>query len=240
MIAFETVSTPTLSITKSQINRHFKQAEIDLEIENIIENRDDVVTHVDPETNELLVGYLMHDEDAEWDFWDARATVDSDIGEHGLLVQFTTQWERDEYFDRLEAEGHLPFIVDRHKHGNTHYSIANTAGYPDRQFDVAPVGVFVLDPFNEKLLKDGKLDHDNAKSIANSMLDSFSDYVNGEVYYASVERFKVDEHGHWQQTSIESRDNCIGHTHAMNVLKFDLMGMSPEPKPSTPTSDFTL
>lgn len=43
--------------------------------------------------------------------------------------------------------------------------------YPDRRWDVAPCGVYVLDEYTSESLKKGEIDEDKAREIANSQCE---------------------------------------------------------------------
>ena len=213
----------SIEITKSALNKHFGQKEIELPLEEAPFDKDCLLVRINPENNALVLGYLVTDRDASWDGWPMPSTINDEIGPEGLMVEFRSEMDRDEAIEALKEKGHIPFIVDRYKHGLVHYSISNTGGYPDRQFDVAPSGVYVLDEITEQMLKDGDINEDQAKEIANRTLDDYSSFCNGDVYICVLEEFKLDEQGNWERTSHDEVMGQMGIDNGMSVLKNELL-----------------
>ena len=171
----------------------------------------------------VLVGKLVHDECAG----------DYDWMEGDSFREFRTEWDRDAYVTELKADGvdeRRIFIVDKYDHSAVHYSVANTAPYPDRRWDVAPCGVFVIDAEGESGWPiDGYTDADGTfhspVEMANSLLDEYSNWCNGYVYGVIVESFPTMAHYETAQmdgddgTEEESVWGLIGHEYAMEELK---------------------
>jgi hypothetical protein len=91
---------------------------------------------------------------------------------------FRSEDERDEYIEAQVADG-IPaaniFIVDKYDHSSVHYSVNNTVGYSDRQWDVAPSSVLILDGR-------GETGATISVESANATLDDYSNWANGDVY----------------------------------------------------------
>jgi hypothetical protein len=209
-----------ITLQKDPVNQFYRERYVELELEH--EPVDDtVIVKHDADTDELVVGYLTHDNDLQWDCWDLPSSVRSEIGDQGLLVEFRSEMERDEYMEEMAKEGEICFVVDKYEHGNVHYSIEATGSYPDRRWDVAPCGVYVLDADTKERLKSGDIDEEQVREITNSLLDNFSDFCNGDGYGCTVEKFEKNEEGDWEQKSEDSCWNFIGRSHAEQSLKED-------------------
>ena len=143
-----------------------------------------VTTHSD---GGVTVSYLVHDDDPSPVFDE----------EESPLKEFRTQWDRDAYIEQKTAEvgAERVFVVDKYDHSGTHFSIKDTANYPDRQFDVAPSNVLVVP-------KDVEIEH--ARAFAESTLNVMNEFNAGDVYGVVTQTW--DAHG----TELES-DACWGY-----------------------------
>lgn len=86
---------------------------------------------------------------------------------------------RDSFYDEcVEAVGvdHV-FVVDVYSHGLDHFSVADTRDYPDRRWDVAPACILAVPP-----------NVTNPVEWANGALNSYSSWVNGDVWAVCRER----------------------------------------------------
>jgi len=171
----------------------------------------------------VLVGRLFHDEDSFDYNW-----MDGDS-----FREFTTEWDRDAYIEELKDEGVDPrriFIVDKYDHSAVHYSVANTAPYPDRRWDVAPSGVLVVDrdgeygwPLDGYTTNDGV--HHSAVDNANALLDDYSNWCNGDVYgivisqYPTIAHYETAEDDGNEGDVIETCWGYIGFDYAVEELE---------------------
>lgn len=171
----------------------------------------------------VLVGKLFHDDEAS----------DYEWMEGDSFREFRTEWDRDAYIEELKAEGVDPrriFIVDKYDHSAVHYSVADTAPYPDRRWDVAPCGVLVVDRDGEMGWPlDGYTDNDgkfhSSTDNANALLDDYSSWCNGYVYGYVVTKFPTI--AHYETAKINEGDDgdvvdsCwqfIGYDYAVSEL----------------------
>lgn len=184
--------------------------EFGVEFSSFIHNQEREVYEIEVSKtpNSIIVGCLKVDHDA-LDFFD------NDEGA-GTFKEFSNIDSRDEFLSTLKKSS-LFYLVDKYDHGNVHYSIANTQNYPDQRWDVAHgCAVFIpCDDIQEEYKKAKKkmtVTEAKDKFIAdsNSVLSSYSDYCNGEVYGYSVATF--DKKG-----TLINEDECwgfIGHDYA--------------------------
>lgn len=124
--------------------------------------------HVTPYSDDLIwrngdeVAYLAHDEDG-WANWEWPEGV--------IFEEFRSEWSRDDFIEAHTDETQTAFVVDKYDHGNVHFSLANTALYPDRRWDVAPSCVIVVPH-----------DFRDPRGAAQVILDEYSKSCNGDVW----------------------------------------------------------
>lgn len=134
-------------------------------------------------TSETPTGYVLtflvqdecYGEDFEWD----NPDTPNDEWVNGCFRDFRDsrdgggQEARDTFATEMieEVGVYRVFIVDVYSHGMDHFSIANTAPYPDRQWDVAPACVLAV-----------PADVTNPREWAEGVLETYSSWVNGDVW----------------------------------------------------------
>lgn len=207
------------SISGEDANRHFKEKDIDLELNFVAVDQDDIEIRHDKEKDALVVGYLAHDFDPEWDAWPSDPSPHDDIGEEGVFIEFRDEVSRDEFMERMESENRTPLVVDRYQHGLVHFSVANTMEYPDRRWDVAPSGVFVPNDYLQEQFNKEEITREELIAQANASLNAYSDYCNGSVYGCVVETFMKNENGAWEQVEEEAVWGHVGRESAEETLK---------------------
>lgn len=185
-----------------------------------------------------LVGYLCADSDAA-DFFE------NDSGSGGWLPCRSISQVEDALarakFERKEA-----LFVEKYEHGRVHYSVAGTGDYPDQQWDVGGAGVFIpCDDVQAKFrsatrkakkavkeldIASVSYDVDAASLLrapreemivdSNKVLDSYSDWCNGDVYGVVVEpvRWNSEDQSFEQVGDEDSCWGYIGHEHATKSL----------------------
>lgn len=201
-------------------NRHFNQDYISLRLDCEIVGQNPIF-QLEGET--LVVGYLTPDSDV----------MEFDFSEGESLKVFRSQGERDTYFMAMQENDRNPLLVERYSHSADHYSVIGTKDYPDRQFDVVPSAVYT--PSTDMLdeLKSGAIDEKELIQRANLTLDSYSDWANGNVYGAVIEKFKYDADAEvWEPSEAsDSVWGMIGHEAAEAELKSMMQFEEiPEPK----------
>ncbi|WP_199028466.1 hypothetical protein [Ralstonia sp. ASV6] len=156
----------------------------------------------------FVVGVLVPDNDSR--HLDPRTNDDG----FGDFKEFGSQGERDAFLNSVLEEGKLAFVVDKYEHGLVSYSVSGTVSYVDQQWDVAPSGVFVpCEDLQEEFAKrrdaiQATLATGEAPVVlraraheaaaqefiksANSSLEEFSDWANGNVYGVCVYHFDRD------------------------------------------------
>lgn len=149
----------------------------------------------------IIVGCLKVDNDP-LDFFD------NDEGA-GKLHEFNSVDSRDEFLATLKKSS-LFYLVDKYAHGNVHYSVSGTQNYPDSRWDVAHgCAVFVPCDYIQDEYKKAKRKMTVAEAKekfvkdSNSVLDSYSEYCNGEVYGYSIATY--DKKG-----NLLNEDECWG------------------------------
>lgn len=157
---------------------------------------------VERDGGDLTVRYAVQDEDPSY--------VDDPMDRDGVtFVRFDNGRERDEWLDEHEL-GPRSFLVERYEHGLVRYSVAYTGYYPDRRWDVA-MGVAVL-------TLDDQWEGDDLEAIANSLLDEYSDWCNGNVYGVVEERFTLDDAGEWIDDDDDAMWGVIGDDAARDYV----------------------
>lgn len=150
---------------------------------------DDILLHRDGDT--ITIGFIDYDtspSDFEW-------------GEgccYGDFQKFSRGDDREALMQEILDEGKIAFFVECYQHGNSHYSVANTKGYPDRRWDVGLAGIIippseVQDRYKAILKAEGE---SAARAYAikdsNGTLDEYSKWCNGEVFVKVMETIKID------------------------------------------------
>jgi len=164
----------------------------------------DSVEKIDGDTK--IVGYVVQDDCSGQSFeWDLECNGQfEEFRDADSLVSRMKEWKE---------LGLAVFLVDRYEHGNVHYSIAKTANYPDRQWDVATCAIYALPK---------EFTGEDAAEFANSILDEYSSWCNGEVYGAVWETFKKESCGHYHQKDLESCWEIIGYDNALEEMKTNI------------------
>ena len=200
----------------------------------------DDVTIVRTAENAVEIGYLTRGE-AYGDFWEDEGA--------GEFRRFRTQTDRDAHIEDKRAEGLLALIVDRYEHGNVHYSVANTANYPDRQWDVAPSGVLVPHAdvqeryrsemaaaaglAGDERARAEKAAMDNVVADSNTVLQTYSDWCNGEIYDIVIEKVEFSADGGVAAHEHEYFCGHIGIEDAVSFMK-DEMSAAFDPQAPSP------
>jgi hypothetical protein len=131
-------------------------------------------THINPSAKILDDGTIR----VVWAVNDTDVRSDYEWMEGDSFETFRSEDERDGYVAAQIADG-IPaaniFIVDKYDHSSVHYSVQDSAPYPDRRWDVAPSGVLVLDGR-------GATGATISVESANATLDDYSNWANGDVY----------------------------------------------------------
>lgn len=159
-------------------------------------------------SDKVAVGYLTHDESPS-DFWED--------GGNGEFKVFRTQWDRDGWINERQERGLTVYVVDEYKHGLVHYSVRDTAGYTDREWDVAPRAALAI-PF-----EDWGTDAADQLGVANGILDEYSKWCNGEVYGACVAVLTINrENGEVVDEDDNSVWGAIGREWARDLLEEEM------------------
>jgi hypothetical protein len=140
---------------------------------------------------------------------------DVDVLDTNIFEVFRTEWDRDAFIEEKVAEGHSRddiFIIDKYDHGSVHYSISNTKNYPDRQWDVAPCGVFVHVPD-----PDSTMTEEEKRQYVNNIMDDYSEVSNGNVY-GVIEQY-VDEYGDTLAREGNQTWGFVGTTDTRNLIE---------------------
>lgn len=158
-----------------------------VEFESFIHDRKDKQVYeveVSQTPTSIIVGCLKVDESPMGFFEDDE--------DSGTLKEFRSVDSRDEFLSTLKKSS-LFFLVDKYEHGSVHYSVSGSKNYPDQRWDVAHgCGVYIPSEYIQEEYKKAKKKMTVAEAKekfsidANSTLDSYSDYCNGEVYGYSI------------------------------------------------------
>lgn len=175
-----------------------------VEFENFVHERHDRDVYdieVSHTPTSIIVGCLKVDQ-SPMDFFE-------DDDGSGTFKKFSSVDSRDEFLATLKKSS-LFYLVDKYEHGNVHYSISNTQNYPDQRWDVSHgCAVYIPCDYIQDEYKKAKKKMTVAEAKdkfikdSNSVLDSYSDYCNGEVYGYSVVTYD-------KQGKSLSEDECWG------------------------------
>jgi hypothetical protein len=220
---FDYEENPKNYFTNTPANLHFKEDVIGLELEHDMAFTDAVFQIENGDT--LVIGYLTPDQD--------QSTYDFSDGES--LEVFRSQEARDAHYMEMQEQNRHPMIVECYDHGAKHYSVMGTKDYPDRQWDVAPNSVYTPSNYDLNEFNAGNIDAKELVARANSTLETYSDWANGNVYGAVTEKHKYDPDSE-QWVNQNDSDTCwgyIGSALAEAALKSDHMNFDaiPEPEP---------
>ena len=181
-----------------------------------------------PTDNGVVIAYIEQDEMAcGQDYWDLYA-------EGGKLHgPFDSADEGKAALEELKATGKPWFIVNHYDHSGSHFSIANSRRYPDRQWDVSANALYV--PSESMLAEYETLKNDKGEEQAmewlrgasNEQLDQFSMFSNGFVFEATAELWE-QQGDTATRTQREGRGFLVGLEHALDTLNEVVKEVSPE------------
>ena len=137
----------------------------------------------------IIVGMLIADANSDLDFF-------ADDDGAGNLIEFNSATKRDNELQKLSKEKKLFYLLNKYSHGEVHFSIAGTHTYPDERWDVSH-GTSVYIPCDYIQSEFKKMKKTEGEGVAyehfikdsNSVLDSYSDWRNGDIYGYSVITF---------------------------------------------------
>lgn len=196
---------PSLLAAQNELQEHFGIEEgFDF---NVSDNEHPEDIDVMFGEDHVVVGYLRHD-DSPSDFFEDGDGL-------GKIIKFRSQEHFDETMKSYKSKLH--YYVDKYEHGNVHYSIADTASYPDRRWDVSEkCALFVpCDDIQSQWKKKKKTDgvEEATKAFvtdSNNVLDQYSSWCNGEVYGYNI--YVFDNKG--QEVEEDTCWGFIGHKYA--------------------------
>jgi hypothetical protein len=178
--------------------------DIEIETSFLPDSESDILVNT-TESGVIHVGWLVHDATGDTDdpIMDDEGVTFVDFSHRGAGGEVG----RDEYLASTPDDV-IVFLVDKYEHGGVHYSIANTANYPDRQWDVAgSCGVLWI-----------PADVPDPRAYAVGVLDTYNAWCNGEAY--GLVTCTVAPDG---TVSEESEVwGYIGHEYATESLKWDV------------------
>lgn len=174
----------------------------------------------------IKVGYLVLDESFGGhisNYW-----KEFDVGE---MREFGSEAERDEYVEEVEDEGKECVVVDHYEHGRHHFSVTKTQTYLHGRWDTRPSCVFVPSDYYQEQFKEKKESKGEEKARAwlveeaNRVLDTYSDFVNGDIYATVVETWKRTD-AYWEGDELETHHvgGYIGIDWAISGLR-ETMGV---------------
>ncbi len=130
------------------------------------------------------------------------------------LTTINNKYTVEEYSEDLnpEYEKYWIFGVDAYIHSGVHLSLANTANYPDRQWDVSTTGYILVD---KEIYSNIELDvtikskypeeEDKARYYAEGLIETWNSYLSGEVYMYYIQKHtKCDCCEHIEKETVDS------------------------------------
>lgn len=151
----------------------------------------DSEVHVSNDGKELT--FLLHDEFSHWDEYEWGDTIFVDFSNNRSISP-------DEFLEE-HSTGYNIYPVGKYEHGMVHYSIAGSRWYPDMNFDYG-VCAYIAIPE----------DYQNQTEFANSLLDEYSSWCNGEVY--CIVHLDIDN-----PDDFDIYGGFIGYDHATETAK---------------------
>jgi len=122
---------------------------------------------IEKEGDNYRTAWASHDDDP----------IQFEFAEDDSFTVFRSEAERDSFIEQQVADG-VPrdniFIIDKFDHSSVHYSVQDTAAYPDRRWDVAPSGVFVSKETDER--------YKPTVDSVNDIMNDYSNWSNGDTY----------------------------------------------------------
>ena len=107
---------------------------------------------------------------------------DFTVKREGFIPDIINEYLQDDPNERsMEFDDYYIFPVDAYIHSGVHLSLSDTESYPDpdRRWDVSTTG-FVL------VKKEKELSEDKAKEYAEGLLETWNQYLSGDVYGFTV------------------------------------------------------
>lgn len=156
----------------------------------------------------ISVGWLMIDTCPG----EHSCPINEDGETDGKLVLFHNREQALQELKTAEKSKKLHYLLNKYDHGAVHYSVSGSKAYPDERWDVSH-GCGIYYPYDEiqdeyKKLK-RKVGVEKAKEAfierTNALLDSYSDWCNGEVYGYVVKVIDV------KTGEVISEDSCWGY-----------------------------
>lgn len=175
----------TVSAAKNYLEEKFEiESAFDISEHGVVEDTLSVTEVGD----KVIIACLKYDQDP-MDYF----SNDDGAGE---LFQFRNVDERDSKAKELKKDKKLFYLVDKYDHSAVHFSVSQTANYPDQRWDVSH-GCAIYVPCDyiqseyKKLAKKEGVEAAKSHFIkdSNSVLDEYSNWCNGEVYGYSVTIF---------------------------------------------------
>lgn len=138
--------------------------------------------------NKIIIGVISPDSDVE-DFFESADGL-------GEFIEFSSPESRDDKINELKKTKKLFYLVDKYAHGNVHYSISDSKSYPDQRWDVTQ-GKAIFIPCDEIQSRYKKMKKQSGELLAfkeyiedsNGILDTYSQWCNGETYGYQVFTF---------------------------------------------------
>lgn len=174
---------------------------------------------VDGEPVVQTMGY-DHDDDAYGDSNDPLNRAENE-SHRSYMVLPDHQGEFDELVREVKNKLHFP--VERYSHSSDHYSVSGTGIYADRRWDLSSVvGIYVPGPGEQKeyrALVKGGMDKGEAAEkfvkMANSALNEFSEWANGEVYCPKANTYNSQG----ELVNDDSSNGYIGYEYADSAVE---------------------
>lgn len=188
--------------------------------------------HIAVEDGTITVSYLTRDPHPGDPFDNPESA--------GVLRSFRRGDDPNDLMANIEGSGRIAFFVERYRHGADHYSVFGTCPYPDRAWDAGIVGIYIPPDDIQAACREiaqakgPEAARSAAQLDATAALEDYTRYVNGDVFGAVVETWRVEG----QHVRAVFREDCWGLSGAEHALE-ELARMSGIPTPD-PDADPVL
>lgn len=208
-----------LSIEKEAINAHYKQARIHLRTTF-------GTTLAKPQLrltsdNKLVAIYLTDDFDARLE------SFEYDGGKNNLTM-FDTPEERNRFAYKQVLEGNRCMYVGRYGSMTAQFVLEGSPS-PTNNPEPSGYGVFTPCPSDQIRLDDGYISDEQLLKKAESLLDEYTQFVNGESYQVNVDVFERNDHGNFLKCEHAAFKGFHGQDRALAGLHAEASHYQPVP-----------
>jgi hypothetical protein len=186
-------------------------------------NPDTLETIIDEANNQIIFAALHHDQNAQNPCDDGRYTL------YSLSHRHVNSISADEALAKLEANPKDVFPLSYYEHSGSLWSLQGSG--PRCEFDTVDfAGILVIE-------RDSDETQEFTSEYAQSCLDEFNAWANGDVYGYTVSVYEllrdtdgdiIDDENHYKRKDALHEDSCwnyIGYDYAVETIREAIEGM---------------